>query len=217
MCTDSLNGLRGSTRRWINWSIWLPHVVRDSNRIVTALNDDLNSLPKRRTDRTSARNSHGGWISRCGLSLLRGLSFASDVVRAKFALTWKDTAVLLKIDLSQQLIDDCHDFDARFYSLRSCIIYREPENAKPPFALRTRRYSLFSPKSGNLYLYIQIAVRVCMFPAVWHSQFFTDLAHFWHARPLGQQEGHRLCKVALRGCFETKIKVKYCISFIGHR
>ncbi len=37
----------------------------------------------------------------------------------------------------------------------------------------------------------------CMFVPPWRSQFSTDLAHFWHARPLGPREGHRLCKVAL--------------------
>ncbi len=46
-------------------------------------------------------------------------------------------------------------------------------------------------------IYLKLFGCVCMFVPLWRSQFFTDPAHFWHVRPLGQQEGHRLCKVAL--------------------
>ena len=61
------------------------------------------------------------------------------------------------------------------------------------------------------------AVRICMFVPLWHSQFFMDLVHFWHERPLDQREGHRLCKVALQGCFEAEIEVECSIFYIGHR
>ncbi len=68
-----------------------------------------------------------------------------------------------------------------------------------------------------MYVCMFVCMYVCMCVPLWDSQFFTDLAHIWHARPLGQQEGHRLYKVALQGCFEAKIQVEHCTYYIGHR
>ncbi len=56
------------------------------------------------------------------------------------------------------------------------------------------------------------AVRVCMFVPLWRPQFFTDLAHFLHARPLGQQGGHRLFKVALQGCLRAKLRSNVALT-----
>ena len=71
------------------------------------------------------------------------------------------------------------------------------------------------PSASEMFLFLKKCMYVCA--CLSGALSFTDLAHFWHARPLGQQEGHRLCKVAVQGRFEAKFEVKCCICDIGHR
>ncbi len=58
-----------------------------------------------------------------------------------------------------------------------------------------------------MYVCMYTCMYVCLCPPnTLSSSKILDPAHFWHARSLGQQEGPRLCKVALRGCLRPKLR-----------